>query len=301
MKWNEANDRGRAMLDGVVRGRAPASEPGVELAYLDWGGDGELIVIHHANGFCAATYALIAVALRERFRVVAFDARGHGDSTPVDAVGNSDAYLWSRLASDYAAALAHLLGTTGRDGIRYAIGHSFGGVLTLAAAAERPGLIDEALLLDPVILPPLSERSKRSVRGPDLANMARRRRAVFPSREVAYRHFAGRGLFEAFRPEALALYVSEGMEETPSGEVRLKCHPEVEAAVFDRGATMDIFALAHRIETRTHILHAKRGNFPLAAYAALAGEMPDASVESCDAGHLFAMEEPELVIDRIES
>jgi pimeloyl-ACP methyl ester carboxylesterase len=300
VKWNEAWDRARPMLDGVVRGRAPASEPGVELGYLDWGGDGDLVVIHHATGFCAATYALIAIGLRDRFRVVGFDARGHGDSTSVDATKDSDAYLWTRLAADYAAALTHLIGTTGRDRIRLAIGHSLGGILTLATSAERPGLIEEALLLDPVVLPPRSARTQRPERAFHLPDMARRRRSEFSSREEAYDHFAGRSLFREFPPESLALYVAEGLTETSSGRVRLKCHPEVEAAVFQNGPSMDIFALAPEIATRTRILHAARGNFPLAGFEALAERMPHASLESCDVGHLFAMEQPEFVLDRIE-
>jgi pimeloyl-ACP methyl ester carboxylesterase len=289
------------MLEGVVRKRVPSSEPGVELATLDWGGDGELIVIHHANGFCAATYAPIAIALRDRVRVIGVDARGHGDSTSVDATEHPESYRWERMATDYSAVLAHLIGTTGRDRIRLAIGHSFGGVLTLAAAAARPGLVDEALLLDPVILPPVAERKAFDDRVPDLASGARRRRAVFPTREAAYDHFATRGLFEAFRPEALALYVGEGMGETESGEVRLKCDPTVEAAVFDQGSAMDVFTVAPQVRARTRLVHATRGNFPVAAFEALASQMPHASVESCDSGHLFPMERPEFVIDRVDT
>jgi pimeloyl-ACP methyl ester carboxylesterase len=299
VKWAEAWRRAEPTLDGVVHGRVPASEPGVELATLDWGGDGELVVIHHANGFCAATYALIAVELRDRYRVVSFDARGHGDSTPVAAAGNSAAYDWARMAADYAVALSHLVEALGRDSIRFAIGHSFGGMLTLGAAAQRPGLVAETLLLDPVVIPPSKGGEKPPNRGPDLASMARRRRAVFSTREEAYDHFAGRGLFEAFRPEALALYVAKGMTETRSGEMRLKCDPSVEAAVFENGGTLDVFALAAKIETRTRFLHAARGNFSLDVYDELAGRMPDARVDSLDVGHLFAMENPEVVVDYI--
>jgi pimeloyl-ACP methyl ester carboxylesterase len=288
------------MLAGVVRGRLPASDPGVELATLDWGGDGDLVVIHHANGFCAATYALIAVGIRHRYRVVSVDARGHGDSTAVAAAGDPSAYDWTRMAADYAVALSRLVEDLGRDGVRFAVGHSFGGVLTLAAAAQRPGLVEEALLLDPVVIPPASGSEKSPTRGPNLADMARRRRADFSTREEAYDHFAGRGLFEAFRPEALALYVGEGMTETTSGGIRLKCDPTVEAAVFENGGTLDVFGLAAKIETRTRFLHAARGNFALDVYDDLARRMPDARVESLDVGHLFAMENPEVVVECLD-
>lgn len=297
VKWAEAWERAQPMLEGVVRGRLPASEPGVELAILDWGGDGELVVIHHANGFCAATYAPIAIEIRDRYRVVSIDARGHGDSTPVVAASDPAAYDWTRMAADYAVALSNLAADLGRDRVRFAIGHSFGGVLTLGAAAQYPGLVEEALLLDPVVIPAASEGEKSPGRGPDLADMARRRRADFSTREAAYDHFAGRGLFEAFRPEALALYVAEGMAETATGEIRLKCDPSVEAAVFENGGTLDVFGLASKIQTRTRFLHAARGNFSLDVYDELAGRMPHARVDSLDVGHLFAMENPEVVVE----
>ena len=301
MKWNEAWERARPMLEGVVRGRAPGSEVGVELAFLDWGGDGELIVFHHANGFGAASFALVAAGLRERFRVIAFDARGHGDSTPVPARDNPDAYRWPRLAADYAAAVASVVESTGRDQVRLAIGHSFGGVLTLAAAAERPGLIEQALLLDPVILPPSAPgAAEREARGVDLAAVTRRRRAVFPSREAVYEHFAARDLFRDFRPEALALYVAEGLAETSSGEFRLKCDPQMEAAIFEQGPSLDVFAMAPQIDIRTRLVFAAGGNFTRDVYDDLAARMPDARVEVCDGGHLFPMEQPELVLERIE-
>jgi len=108
--------------------------------------------------------------------------------------------------------------------------------LTLVAAAKRPGLIGEALLLDPVVLPPRTEREAWSDRGPDLATLTRRRRAVYASREEAYAHFSGRTLFKAFRPEALALYVGDG------GEVG---EDEVVAAIGDNAElTLDEVAFA---------------------------------------------------------
>ena len=43
---------------------------GVEIAALDWRGDGPLMLLHHANGFCKGVWALVADALRHRWRIV---------------------------------------------------------------------------------------------------------------------------------------------------------------------------------------------------------------------------------------
>jgi len=50
---------------------------GVSIHALDFGGDGPLCLIAHANGFCAAPYAPLAEHLIPHYRVIGFDHRGH--------------------------------------------------------------------------------------------------------------------------------------------------------------------------------------------------------------------------------
>src|SRR6266478_3385812 len=53
---------------------------GLRLHTLDWGGDGEPIVILHATGFLGRIYRPLAERLREIGHVYSYDQRGHGDS-----------------------------------------------------------------------------------------------------------------------------------------------------------------------------------------------------------------------------
>ena len=46
--------------------RVAVGESGVEIRVLDWGGQGPLALLHHANGFCAATWGLVAARLTPR-------------------------------------------------------------------------------------------------------------------------------------------------------------------------------------------------------------------------------------------
>src|ERR1700730_12490940 len=48
--------------------------------YLDCGGDGHPIVFLHGGGLNAHTWDVVALMLHERYRCVALDQRGHGDS-----------------------------------------------------------------------------------------------------------------------------------------------------------------------------------------------------------------------------
>lgn len=52
----------------------------MRMHYLDWGGSGTPIVFLHGGGLTAHTWDVMAVNLRDRFRCIALDQRGHGDS-----------------------------------------------------------------------------------------------------------------------------------------------------------------------------------------------------------------------------
>jgi pimeloyl-ACP methyl ester carboxylesterase len=53
---------------------------GVRLHYLDWGGDGEPLLLIHGLGDNPHYYDDLAPALRDRWRVIAYARRGHGRS-----------------------------------------------------------------------------------------------------------------------------------------------------------------------------------------------------------------------------
>ena len=77
---------------GVISGHAPvvaqanaptdgfATVNGVRLHYLDWGGTGRPLILVHGLDRHAHTFDHIAPHFRSRFRVIAVDMRGHGES-----------------------------------------------------------------------------------------------------------------------------------------------------------------------------------------------------------------------------
>ena len=52
----------------------------IRFHYLDWGGSGTPILFLHGGGLNAHTWDCVAVMLRDRYRCIALDQRGHGDS-----------------------------------------------------------------------------------------------------------------------------------------------------------------------------------------------------------------------------
>jgi pimeloyl-ACP methyl ester carboxylesterase len=287
-------ERARALLAAGTPRRLRLAERGVEIALLDFGGAGPLALAHHANGFCKGLWAEVAALLRGRLRVVAMDARGHGDSSRPDAPA---AYAWPAFAADLAAVAGVLAAETGRP-LALGLGHSFGGTSLLGAESLAPGRFERLLLVDPVTPPPAaSAPPERAAHVEAMVDAARRRRADWPSRAEARAWFAERSLFAAFRPEALDLYVLDGLRERPAGGVELKCPGEVEAAVFSQGDGVDLEAWARGLSPPALWLWAERGSFPLPYYEALAASMRSARVEPVPAGHLIPMERPDLIAD----
>jgi pimeloyl-ACP methyl ester carboxylesterase len=282
------------LLAAATRRRIALPERGVEIALLDFGGAGPLALAHHANGFCKAMWAEVAHALQGELRVVAMDARGHGDSSRPEG---SQAFAWREFAQDLAAVAARLVGEAGLP-LALGIGHSFGGTSLLGAAAARPALFERLLLVDPVTPPaPALHGPERAAQVGQMVDAARRRRSDWPSRAEARAWFSERSLFADWTPVALDLYVEDGLRERSDGSVELKCPGAVEAAVFEQGEALDLLAWTKGLETPALWLWAERGSFPLAFYEALAGSMARARVERVPAGHLIPMERPDLVAE----
>lgn len=282
-------------MQDARRRRVSIPETEIEISLLDWGGEGPLAFLHHANGFCADVWGPVAERLCSRYRVVAMDARGHGRSTSPDG---EEAYHWPRLAEDLAAAATATLAEIGSARVALGIGHSFGGTLTLAAAARHPRLFERILLIDPVILPPeIVNAPERKARSSSMVERARKRRHDWSSRAEARTWFAERELFADWTPAALDAYVQGGLRERRDGQVELRCRGEVEATIFATGHTLNPYAEAERVGIPVRILRATRGDFPRQAYEALADRLAEASVEDVESGHLVPMEHPDRVVE----
>src|SRR6478752_6078524 len=99
----------RTSTAGVADSEAPADtvnapeplrsriglEGGLEFEIYDFGGEGPVALLHHASGFCTGVWRRIARELRRGYRVIGFDARGHGDSSKPE-----QPYTWQVFGDD---------------------------------------------------------------------------------------------------------------------------------------------------------------------------------------------------------
>jgi pimeloyl-ACP methyl ester carboxylesterase len=286
------------VLAQVLRRKIELPESGIEIAILDWGGSGPLALLHHANGFCAATWAPVAERLRDHYRVIAMDARGHGDSSKPRGAEN---YHWSHLSRDLIVVAEKLASEHPDQKVALGLGHSLGGAAFLLASAERPELFGCQVWIDPAIPPPDPARptSRWKLSTDELVEAARKRRHLWPSREVARLKWMEKEVFADWDPKALDLYLAEGLGDREDGQVELKCPGEVEAAIFEASLTLNVWPIAKCVKVRTLIQWAKRGNFGRRGFERLADCLADGRVVDVDSGHLVPMECPDQVVEAV--
>lgn len=207
---------------------------GLRIAALDWDGEGTPLLLLHPNGLCAGLFEPLAVRLRDAFRPLAVDLRGHGGT---DAPTSRDGFAFAEMAADVLAVLDHL----GVDNT-VVLGQSLGGGVATLVDKLRPGLLERVLLCEPVAFSPDAMASRPRGEGPGdggnyMSMIARKRRAVWPDRDTVLRSYRSRPPFDALAPEALAAYVRWGFVDRPDGQVELACPPEVEATIFEVSGT----------------------------------------------------------------
>jgi pimeloyl-ACP methyl ester carboxylesterase len=125
----------------LPRSRTLKGDP--KLAYYDsaTGASGEPpIVLVHGATFRSEDWENIFPRLATRYRVIAYDARGHGKS------GRAAGYAIGDFADDLLRVIDHVAAAPA-----IVIGHSLGGATALVAAARKPAAIKALVLEDPVV------------------------------------------------------------------------------------------------------------------------------------------------------
>jgi pimeloyl-ACP methyl ester carboxylesterase len=229
------------------------------MAVLDFGEADRPVdlVFVHANGFNALTYRSLLAPLSGSLRLWAPDLRGHGGTLlPADPRSRRS---WADHGDDLVALLDAI------DGPPVVLsGHSMGATSALLAAAERPDRVAGLVLFDPVIwdrwavaafqLPLLDRLASRI----PLVKAARRRRAVFDSREQAMAAYTGRGAFKGWPEMMLADYLVDGLVESEDG-FTLACTPEWEASNYG-AQSHDPWRALRRLDCPVRILRGETGS-----------------------------------------
>jgi pimeloyl-ACP methyl ester carboxylesterase len=111
---------------------------GVSLAVREWPGEGAPLLMIHGLASTSHIWDLVAPRLAPRFRVVAYDQRGHGRSGKP-----SSGYGFDRMSADAVAVIR-----VERLARPLVVGHSWGANVALELAVRRPRLVAGIVLID---------------------------------------------------------------------------------------------------------------------------------------------------------
>ena len=129
----------------MTRASSHLTDSHPRLHYLQWNPSGPTsVVLLHGNSANAWWWEPVAREMPSQFRLLALDQRGHGDSEWVRPAAYTPA--------DYAHDLVEFLRRATRaDDRPILVGHSMGGLSTLAFAAHHGNLVRAAVVIDAAI------------------------------------------------------------------------------------------------------------------------------------------------------
>lgn len=175
----------------------------IRLHYLDWGsgahgGAVQNIVFLHGGGLTAHTWDLVCLGLRDRYRCVAVDLRGHGDSEWSAGMEYS--------LHAYANDIQRFIDALGLERL-VLVGMSLGGLAAIELASSHGDRLDALVLVDV---------------GPELRDEGTQRIGDFisqPSELESVDDFVARAMSfnERRDPELLRRSLLHNLRQLPSG------------------------------------------------------------------------------------
>jgi len=250
---------------------------GIRLHHLDWGAEGAPgIVLVHGSRLHAHVWDDFSRRFSDRFRIVAIDQRGHGES----GWGAPEDYQLEELYRDLRAVVE------ARGLSRYTlIGHSLGGRVSMLYANRHQAELEGLVLVDITPgRPPAPERHRGS------GNAQPR---DFESLDAAI-HYLSRAMSRAPR-HLVEESVRHGMRRNDAGRYVWKYDPVLFSQRVRPPEGMDLWNLVSGIATPTLLTYGSESDVVNSKLATrLRDTMPRCSVERIEnAGHGLFTDQPE--------
>ena len=264
------------------------SSNNVQVCAHDYGGSGPDVLFCHATGFHGRYWDPICIRMKEKFRCVTLDLRGHGNSFIPEGLQMD----WTGMAEDVLAAIKSLDLQN-----PFAVGHSMGGSSILLAEQMEKGTFKGGWLFEPIVIGEEAIPMEMS-KGNRLAISARKRKEIFTSREEAFDRYASRPPFSTVSTEALWAYVNYGFREHEQGVI-LKCRGEIEAQVFENSVTT-IFESLPKVQIPITVARSGDLEGPALIAPKIVDQLPSGNLELySDLTHFAPMEDPSRIAKSI--
>jgi pimeloyl-ACP methyl ester carboxylesterase len=256
---------------------------GIRIHYLDHpGGEPALVLLPGLSATAPIFEDLIGAGLTPRFRAMAIDLRGRGQSDGPPAGFDSSSPAAGYTMAEHAADLLGLLDALE---LRRAVlvGHSFGGMLALYLAAHHPERFPRIVVLDAAIA--VATPATRELLQPMLARLG----AEAPSwdaylaavRQLPY-------LWDRWEP-GLERYFRNSVRIGPDGRVRQLVKPEAILAAVEGILVEDWEKIVAAIRQPLLLINAMDPYGPAGSEPFLPREQAMATVEALEYGGYLAV------------
>lgn len=265
------------------------------IPYLDFGGEGQIIHFAHPNAYPPACFRQFLTALTASFHVIALEQRPLWPGQQPQGVQHINELVADQIRFFEQEGLQGVIG----------LGHSWGGVLTMLTAVERPELFSKLILIDPVFLAPSILEAAGQM--PDqIANnpfsvRARNRRHRWPDKAAAFAHFRPKTVFADWSDDALWDFVETSLVPDGDGAVTLRFSREWEAFIYASMLTNGnmIWQTVPQLQQPTCAIRAEKSDTLFPEAWTLWQELQPAAtfIEVAGVSHMLMMERPLLLAD----
>ncbi len=264
---------------------------------------GPRLVMSHGNGLAIDAYLPVWGPLRERYELILFDFRNHGEN-PVHGGSGHD---MKHFVADMELVLDCVESALGRKPLA-GVFHSLSALTAIRHALEHQERWRALVLFDPPIYPrtghPLAnvQQSDKD----SLAARARRRTERYRSPDDFARQLASIPGFKRWRPEAYGLFAHATLRfDQDRGDWMLACPRDLEARVFEENRDPTLWPRLAELRAPVKLVcgdpHLEDAGPPAKIGKAIADEIESVAYESIlNTTHFLQIERPELCARAME-
>lgn len=247
----------------------------------------------HANGFPAESYTTLFNALPEHWQRLSVSKFGHAPQYPVSA-------NWRNQVDEL---IAYVRQHRSGDQPVYAIGHSFGAVISYMAACQEPSLFKGLIMFDPPLVTGISSALFRLAKWTPYidkltpARLAATRRTCWPKSTDLVGYFKNKGLFKHMDRRCVADYV-HAVTRLRDEHWHLTFRADVEAELF-RNVPHNLHKYYGKLKCPAVLVTAKDTTVCVERMRNPFIKGNNIPHDELPGGHMFVLEKPEMVADYI--
>lgn len=211
----------------------------------------QIVHFAHANGFPSASYNTLFSNLPDNIKLIALDKFAHNKQYPL--LDN-----WHNQVDEF---IAYIEDNSQKGQKIYAIGHSFGAVISYMGVCKRPDLFSGLIMLDPPLITGVYAQLFRLAKKTSLidkmtpAGITQGRVKSWPLQQDLAEYFSKKALFKDFDKASLRDYIKAGIIKDKAQQ-HLVFDPIVEANIF-RTLPHNLHQYKKRLRVQTTLITGK--------------------------------------------